>query len=162
MEAINQILEEAIRELIALGNTTLTIVLVISFVPYILFAIGLSNVASRYGIRNSWMAWIPIARKHLLAEVADLRRVQLRKQKKLETQFEIITAFFLVFIFGITKYNNPILLVIPVILLVLLSFNQIFCYYYFYRLCDNENATIYFLLGLLISPLNSIFVYHCR
>ena len=30
------------------------------------------------------------------------------------------------------------------------------------QLCDMENATIYFILGLICPPLNSIFVYQCR
>ena len=162
MDAITQTIEEAVQEVIALGNAAVMIGMVILLVPYFMFAVGLNAVAGRYRLRNRWMAWVPIARKHLLAELADVRRYQVRKQKKLETQFEIITAVFLVFLGGFAKTNNPILMLIPSILIVLLWFNQVFCYYYFYRLCDSENATIYFLLGLLFAPLNSFFVYHCR
>lgn len=162
MDTITQAFDELTQQALALGNTVFIIGLGLSIVPYILFAIGLYSVAGRYRIRNKWMAWVPIARKHLLAEVADFRRFQVRKPKKLETQFEIITGLLMVCIFGATRTTGPLFSIIAVILIVILSFNQVFSYYYFYRLCDRENATIYFLLGLAISPLNSIFVYHCR
>ena len=162
METITQSLEEAMQQVIALGSTALVIGIIISLIPYILFAIGLSDIAKGFGIKNYWMAWLPIARKHLLAEMADLRRVRVRKKKKLTTQFEILTCLCLACIYGVTRANNPIFIFILVILIGLLTYNQTFCYYYFYRLCDQENATIYFLLGMAVYPLNSIFVYHCR
>ena len=162
MEAIERSFEEVMHQANAFGNTILGIGIAFAIIPYVLFAIGLSSVAKRYRIRNQWMAWLPIARKHLLAELADLRRVKAGKRKKLETQFEIISVLCLACIYGTSRISNPIFAVVPAILMVLLTFNQIFAYYYFYRLCDQENATIYFLLGLIISPLNAIFVYHCR
>lgn len=162
METITQTLEEAVQQAMALGSSLLIIGAALSIIPYILFAIGLSNAAKRYGLRNQWMAWVPIARKHLLAEMADLRRFQTRKQKKLTTQFEIITCLCLACIYGISRTNNPVFIMITAILMILLSYNQVFSYYYFYRLRDQENATIYFILGLMGAPLNSIFVYHCR
>lgn len=162
METITQTIEEVTQQLIALGNTFIIIAVALSIIPYILFAIGLNSVANKFEIRHSWLAWLPIARKHLLAEVADIRRIQVGKQKKLTVQFEICICLVLGCIYGMSRTSNPVFLIIPVVLIGLLSYNQIFSYYYFYRLCDRENATAYFLLGLLISPLNSFFVYHCR
>lgn len=162
MEAITQSLEEAIQQAGATASTIIFLLIALSIIPYVLFGIGLNSVAGRLGLRNKWMAWVPIARKHLLAEVADIRRAQVRKTKKLETQYEIITALFAACIFMIPKTNNLIIPIILAVLFVLLSYNQIFSYYYFYRLCDRENSTIYFIIGLMVSPLNSIFVYHCR
>jgi len=162
MESITQTLEEATQQLIALGNTLIVIAVVLCIIPYILFAIGLSRVANRCGIRHGWMAWLPFARKHLLAEIADVRRVQVGKEKKLAVQYEICMVFFIGCIYAASRISNPLFLVIPAILIVLLAYNQAFSYYYFYRLCDYENATAYFLLGLIGRPLNSFFVYHCR
>ena len=157
-----QAFEEATQQIAALGNSLIIIVVALSIVPYILFAIGLGSVAKTCRIRHSWMAWLPIARKHLLTEIADLRRVQVGKPKRLTVQFEIITVLCLICVLAMVKVRNPVLVVIPAILLVLLSFNQAFAYYYFYRLCDKENSTIYFLLGQMAKPLNSFFVFHCR
>lgn len=162
MDTMTQAFEEATQQIAALGNSLIIIVVALSIVPYILFAIGLGSVAKTCRIRHSWMAWLPIARKHLLTEIADLRRVQGGKPKRLTVQFEIITVLCLICVLAMVKVRNPVLVVIPAILLVLLSFNQAFAYYYFYRLCDKENSTIYFLLGQMAKPLNSFFVFHCR
>ena len=162
METVTQAIEEATSQILALGTTFFAIGIAISIVPYFLFAIGLNSVAKACRLRNSWMAWVPIARKHLLAEVADIRRIQVGKPKKLATQFEICTFATLMCLLGLLKASNPIILVIPAFAAAVLSFNQTFSYYYFYRLCDKENATAYFLLGLIARPLNAFFVYHCR
>lgn len=162
MDTMTQTLEKATQQLATLGSSLIIIAVAVSIVPYILFAIGLGRVARAYGIRNSWMSWLPIARKHLLTEVADLRRVQVGKPRKLTVQFEIMMFLCVICVVAMAKLGNIALIVIPLILLVLLSYNQAFAYYYFYRLCDKENATAYFLLGLIIKPLNSLFVFHCR
>ena len=162
MNSITQALEEAINQI---ENTTAILTLIISaliIIPYVLFGIGMYNAAKGCGLRDSWMAWVPIARKHLLAEVADFRRFQMRKQRKLTTQFEVISCLLLACAYAVTKVDNPLFYLIPITLITLLAYNQMFSYYYFYRLCDMENATIYFILGLICPPLNSIFVYQCR
>lgn len=162
MDSAIQSLEEAIQQLLSLGAMLIVIAIAISIIPYILYATGLSSVARKCGIRHTWYAWLPIARKHLLAEIADMRRAQVRKDAKLEVQFEILICALLACVVLAVKTGNLFFLVISAILIVALAYNQIFCYYYFYRLCDRENATIYFLLGMLASPLNSFFVFHCR
>ena len=162
MDSFAQSLEEASQQLISMGNVLIIALLALSIVPYILFAIGLNSIANQCKIRHSWFAWIPIARKHLLAEIADIRRTSVRKTKKLAVQYEVIICLFLACIYATSRTNNPIILVLLIILAALLSCNQAFSYYYFYRLCDQENATAYFLMGLIVKPLNSIFVYHCR
>lgn len=162
MDLMTKTFEEATQQIAALGSLLILIAVIVSIILYVLFAIGLGSVARTCRIKHSWMAWLPIARKHLLTEIADLRRVQVGKPKKLTVQFEIITVLCLICVLAMVKVRNPVLVVIPAILLVLLSFNQAFAYYYFYRLCDKENATIYFLLGQMAKPLNSFFVFHCR
>lgn len=162
MDLMTKTFEEATQQIAALGSLLILIAVIVSIILYVLFAIGLGSVARTCRIRHSWMAWLPIARKHLLTEIADLRRVQVGKPKRLAVQFEIITVLCLICVLAMAKVGNTVLVVIPAILLVLLSFNQAFAYYYFYRLCDKENATIYFLLGLMAKPLNSFFVFHCR
>ena len=162
MDLMTKTFEEATQQIAALGSLLILIGVVVSIILYVLFAIGLGSVARTCRIRHSWMAWLPIARKYLLTEIADLRRVQAGKPKRLTVQFEIITALCVICVIAIAKVGSTALVVIPLVLLVLLSYNQAFAYYYFYRLCDKENATIYFLLGLIAKPLNSFFVFHCR
>lgn len=162
MDSAIQSLEETIQQLLSLGARLIVIAIAISIIPYILYATGLSSVARRCGIKHTWYAWLPIARKHLLAEIADMRRAQVRKETKLEVQFEILICALLVCVVLAVKTGNLFFLIISAILIVVLGYNQIFCYYYFYKLCDQENSTIYFILGMLASPLNTLFVFHCR
>ncbi len=162
MDSAMQALEESIQQILSLGAALFYIAIALAIVPYILYAIGLSSVAEKCGIRHTWYAWLPIARKHLLAEIADIRRAQVRKPRKLETQFEILICASLACLFLAFKASSPLLLIVSAILIAILSYNQMFCYYYFYRLCDQENATIYFVLSLFASPLNAFLVFHCR
>lgn len=162
MDSAMQALEESIQQLLSLGVALFYIAIALAIVPYILYAVGLSSVAGKCGIRHTWYAWLPIARKHLLAEIADIRRAQVRKPRKLETQFEILICASLACLFLTFKTSSPVFVIVSAILIVILSYNQMFCYYYFYRLCDTENATIYFILSLVASPLNAFLVFHCR
>lgn len=135
---------------------------VILLLPYILYGIGLFRIAERCSSRNRWMAWVPIARKHLLAEIADVQRARVKKEGKLTTLFEIFTGLIVVcFGIGITM-DNPLTMILPAILLVFIEWVEMFSYYYVYRLCDMENATIYFILGLFFKPLNPFFIFCCR
>ena len=162
MDQITKAIEEASQQLVAVSNTLFTVLLLLSIVPYILFAVGIRSVASQYGIRNKWMAWIPIARKYLLAQIADIRRAQVGKPKILKAQFEILALVLFACAYVLIKSSNIAIIIIGTIVAAIWSYHQAFCYYYFYRLCDRENATIYFLLGLVAKPLNSFFVFHCR
>ena len=76
MDLMTKTFEEATQQIAALGSLLILIGVVVSIILYVLFAIGLGSVARTCRIRHSWMAWLPIARKHLLTEIADLRRVQ--------------------------------------------------------------------------------------
>jgi hypothetical protein len=162
MNTATPTLEETTQQLVEIIEAYMSLGIAMAIIPYVLFAVGLYGVATRYGLRNKWMAWLPVARKHLLAEIADLRRFQAKKQKKMVTQFEIITCICLICIYAAIKLHGPLFLMLTGIVIMLLKINQVFCYYYFYRICDPENSVAYFILGLLFSPLNAIFVFHCR
>ena len=56
MDTMTQAFEEATQQIAALGNSLIIIVVALSIVPYILFAIGLGSVARTCRIRHSWMA----------------------------------------------------------------------------------------------------------
>jgi len=162
MDSSIQALEKAIEELAALGSSLVLLVIAISIVPYVLFAVGLNTAAKRYGLRSAWMAWLPFARKLLLAELADIRRYQVGKNRRMAVQYEISIVALLGCGYAMTRTVNIFVIIIMIIAFVVLAYNQVFSYYYFYRMRDQENATAYFLLGLLVSPLNPFFVYLCR
>lgn len=45
--------------------------MVIGLVAYVLMAVGLYTIAKRRGIRNPWLAWIPVANSWLLGCISD-------------------------------------------------------------------------------------------
>ena len=104
MGTMTQPFEEAVQQIAALGSSLIIIAIALSIVPYILFAIGLGSVARACRIGHSWMSWLPIARKHLLTEVADLRRVQVGKPQKLTAQFEIMTFLCVICVIAMARF----------------------------------------------------------
>lgn len=155
-------LTQILKSLETLLYTYFLLIPAILFLPYILYGIGLYRIANCCRSRNSWMAWVPIARKHLLAEIADLQRMRVKKDRKLTTLFEIFTGVIVASLGIGVRMGNPLVLILPAIMLAFLHLVEVFSYYYVYRLCDMENATIYFILGLFIKPLNPFFVFCCR
>lgn len=43
----------------------------ISIASYVLYALGLYTIARRRGIRNAWLAWVPVASVWILGSIAD-------------------------------------------------------------------------------------------
>ena len=44
----------------------------ILFVRYILYSLGLMGLAKRTGVKNAWLAWIPVANVYVLGATADM------------------------------------------------------------------------------------------
>ena len=43
----------------------------VAFARYILFSLGLMGLAKRAGVKNAWLAWIPVANVYILGDTAD-------------------------------------------------------------------------------------------
>ena len=56
--------------------------MLLSVATYVLSALGLYTVASRRGIRNPWMAWIPVLNVWLLGSLSDQYRYVVKGQVK--------------------------------------------------------------------------------
>ncbi|MBQ2244499.1 MAG: hypothetical protein II320_01525 [Oscillospiraceae bacterium] len=56
--------------------------IVISLVTYVLMAVGLYSVAKRRGIRNPWLAWIPLVNVWVLGCISDQYRYVAKGQNK--------------------------------------------------------------------------------
>lgn len=157
-----EILEETIKKITEFITAYIVIVIALATIPYIFHSVGLYSIAKALRMKNKWMSWIPIARSHVMAEIADMQRVRVGKEKRLETQIEILyLAIGVCGYIAITK-SSIAMIILAGIFLFLYSVVRTFSYYYFYRLCDKENATIYFVLGIIAKPLNSFFVFCCR
>lgn len=56
--------------------------MVIGLVAYVLMAVGLYTIAKRRGIRNPWLAWIPVANYWLLGCISDQYQYVAKGQNK--------------------------------------------------------------------------------
>lgn len=62
------------------------VLLAITIVAYFFSAIGISTIAKRRGIQNTWLAFIPIAQYYIIGEIVD--NINAYKQK--ETKYKFI------------------------------------------------------------------------
>lgn len=56
--------------------------MVISLITYVLLAVGLYSIAKRRGIRNAWLAWIPVVNVWILGCLSDQYRFVAKGQNK--------------------------------------------------------------------------------
>ena len=76
------ILEEIVDSGVLVGLVSGTPSFLLSVAAYVLTALGLYALASRRGIRNPWMAWIPVLNVWLLGSLSDQYRYVVKGQEK--------------------------------------------------------------------------------
>ena len=79
--------------------------MLLSLVTYILSAVALYTIAKRRGLKNPWLAWIPIADCWLLGSLSDQYQYvvngQHKSKRKLLLFFRILTAILWVSLIGL-------------------------------------------------------------
>lgn len=159
MEAKLQEISTIISQFIA---TYFLSIAILGSIPYFLKSYGIRKVGKNINAKFLWLSWIPIMRYHVISQIADIHRISVGKSKKITATFEIATFTIVMLIIASIIAKNfifliPIVAIIPIILYI-----QLFATYYFFRYCDKENATFFFILGLGSQILNSIFFFNCR
>ena len=78
------------------GLTWSTLPTLISLAVYVFTALGLYTLAQRRGLRNPWLAWIPVANVWILGSLSDQYRYvvrgQVRSKRKVLLTLNIISA----------------------------------------------------------------------
>lgn len=155
-------LQEIISKISQFVAAYFLLIIIIGSVPYVFKSYGIQKVGKRMNAKYLWLSWIPIMRYHIVSQIADVHRVSVGKSKKLTSTYEISTFTTVMLIIASISMNKVILLIPIIALLPLILYTQIFATYYFFRYCDKENATIFFVLGFGSQILNSIFFFNCR
>lgn len=75
-------IEEALESGLLTGLFSGMPSLVLSVAAYVFSALALYTVAGRRGIRNPWMAWIPVVNVWILGSISDQYRYVVRGQEK--------------------------------------------------------------------------------
>lgn len=78
------------------GLTWSTLPTLISLAVYVFTALGLYTLAQRRGLRNPWLAWVPVANVWILGSLSDQYRYvvrgQVRSKRKVLLTLNIISA----------------------------------------------------------------------
>lgn len=159
---MEQQISKLITELSALLAGYTVLIICFGIILIFLKSYGIYKVGKSSGCRFLLLAWVPIMKYHVVAQIADKYRVSVGKEQKLTTDFEIITTSFIVVLIAASQTGFSMLFLLYLILVPALAMVTLFSDYYFFKLCDKENATIYFILSLGNAIMNAIFFYHCR
>ena len=138
-------------------NYTLDVISgVISFVLFILSAIGLHTMANRQGVKRPWLAFIPILQWYTMAEIVkDRKFIKSGKRFFLKTITIFILAIIIIVLsatLGGGSHPLTLLLIVIGILMMLYIGITIWVLHYFILAQYTKHATILFLLGILIAP----------
>lgn len=158
---------------------------------YVLQALSLYTIAKRRGIKNPWLAWIPVGEMWIRGCISDQYQYVVKGQVKNKRKWLLglnlaMWAAYVVFFatlfatFGgllFAMVANPTamgtlgagaLLILGIAFLfmmvssVLIIVFQYMSRYDLYRSCDPGNAVLYLVLGIFIPICEVIFLFVCR
>jgi len=153
-------------------------------VSYVLNCVGMHSIAKRRGIRNPWLAWVPVASSCILGSISDqyqyVAKGKIRNRRALLLTMNILVVAVYVVLSVVAVYLPLAVLdsaesaVLPLVLFVviawivmvaLLILNAVFTYialYDLYSSCNPNNAVTFLLLSIFLSVTQPFFVFGCR
>jgi len=160
----------------------LAFVLVFALVFWVLWAMGLHQIARRRGIRHAWMAWIPVGSHWVLGSVSDQYQhlVQGRVTSRRKVLLVLNAASLAVGLgggiltvmqaiaaqtgVGIVAWSFAGMLT-PLLTwgvgIAAMVFSHI-CSYDLYRSCKPDNAVVFLVLGIILPITEPFFYFACR
>lgn len=154
-------------------------------VSYVFHALSLYTISKRRGIRNPWLAWIPVGNMWILGSISDqynyVVKGKVRSRRKILTGLTItvlaLGALFYVSLFAlmITAVSNAglgagigsvLVLLLTILAIVAVGITatvyQYLAMYDLFRSCDPDNAVLYLVLSILFSVVYPVFLFVCR
>ena len=155
------------------------VAMLVGLVLWIIRSGSLRTVARRRGIRNTWLAWLPVGYEWVLGAVSDqyrhLARGRVNSRRKVLAVLAAVMyaanlacgTVVLLSVFEVTP--GEVFLPAGVALLCLswgvnlaaTVFHHIGCFD-LYRSCDPQNAVVYLLLGIILPVTEPFFYFSCR
>ena len=179
---VNTLDEETLMMFVGIYLTILGVVLVCCLVGWIIRSLSLHSIAKRRGIRNAWMAWIPIGSEWVLGSVADqyqhLVNGKITSRRKILMLLTVATGVVAVAyiaaaaVIGIQievegrTDINPLVMIIPYLLLMGTVVSRLVFYhmsnYDLYRSCRPNGAVAFLVLGIFFAVCEPFFYLACR
>ena len=174
--------EEILATVMAILLGVLGVVLLFAFVFWILSSLSLQAIARRRGIRNAWLAWIPVANEWILGSIADqyqhLIQGKITARRKLLVWLNVGYAMLIIangLVQGLTEAaahtEEQLMLwslasmLISVARLAVSITALVFCHmsnYDLYRSCNPKNAVTFLVLGIIFPVAQPFFYLSCR
>ena len=174
--------DEALMIFLGIYLVILGVVLVCCLVGWVLRSMSLHSIAKRRGIRNPWLAWIPIGSEWVLGSVADqyqhLVKGKITSRRKILMLLTVATGVVAVAyiaaaaVIGIQievegrTDINPLVMIIPYLLLMGTVVSRLVFYhmsnYDLYRSCRPNGATAFLVLGIIFGVCEPFFYLSCR
>ena len=174
--------DEALMIFLGIYLVILGVVLVCCLVGWVLRSMSLHSIAKRRGIRNPWLAWIPIGSEWVLGSVADqyqhLVKGKITSRRKILMLLTVATGVVAVAyiaaaaVIGIQievegrTDINPLVMIIPYLLLMGTVVSRLVFYhmsnYDLYRSCRPNGATAFLVLGIIFGVCEPFFYLACR
>ena len=174
--------EEMMMSVLLILLGVLAVALLVSVIFWIISSLSLQSIARRRGIRNAWLAWVPIGNQWILGSIAD--QYQHLIQGKITSRRKILLILSLVSMLigmcngvfsaflstGVLTEEEAgavvLLSAIPNILgagigIATMVFYHI-CNYDFYRSCNPRNAVVFLVLGIVLPVCQPFFYFACR
>ena len=156
------------------------IVLAFSLVSYVLTARSMHMIAQRRGIRNSWLAWIPVVNVWIMGSISDqyqyVVKGKIRNRRKVLLGVSIATNVMVAVIqvlnvilgFVGTGGVTALTAVITALSLVMTPVSIVFAVFQYialydlYASCEPGNSVLYLVLSIVFSITMPIFMFLCR
>ena len=174
--------EEMMMSVLLILLGVLAVALLVSVIFWIISSLSLQSIARRRGIRNAWLAWVPIGNQWILGSIAD--QYQHLIQGKITSRRKILLwlglANFVVSVIGgilsgvigATAQTEEQMMVFSVVNLVsslggmALGITVLVFYhmsnYDLYRSCNPKNAVTFLVLGIIFPITQPFFYLSCR
>ena len=174
--------EEMMMSVLLILLGVLAVALLFSVIFWIISSLSLQSIARRRGIRNAWLAWVPIGNQWILGSIAD--QYQHLIQGKITSRRKILLwlglANFVVSVIGgilsgvigATAQTEEQMMVFSVVNLVsslggmALGITVLVFYhmsnYDLYRSCNPKNAVAFLVLGIIFPVTQPFFYLSCR
>ena len=154
-----------------------------SVAVYVLQSLSLYTIAGRRGIRNPWLAWIPLGNLWIMGSISDQYRYvtkgEIKNRRKLLLGLSIgLVAVYVGWVFsmimsiilsegvGVGAAAAVACAVLGALALsalaIVLTVFQYITYYDLFKSCDSNNAVLYLVLSIIFPVTLPFFVFACR
>ncbi len=174
--------EEMLTTFLLIFLGVMGVVLLVALVFWIIRSLSLMALAKRRGIRNAWLAWIPVGSEWVLGSVSDqyqhLVQNKITSRRKILLALEIASLVVVLGTYAVAIFQAvaavteeemvaaSLLSAIPSLLSTGVGITTMVFYhmsnYDLYRSCNPRNAVAFLVLGIIFPVCEPFFYLACR